>query len=147
MLGQARARALAGGYQDALARNKLVDVVRLIMWKSAREESFTKESRGVVQHVLPSQASAPTTPPPADHPTVTVDDNDGPTAQGAGGGAEGERTRADSTARGAGGDVGGADGSSSVAAADDPVAELPEPADDMAGEEATPFPTASDDPA
>ena len=43
-LGTARAKAMTQGYQRCLTNNKLADVVRLLMWTSHREESFTTQS-------------------------------------------------------------------------------------------------------
>jgi tetratricopeptide (TPR) repeat protein len=43
-LGRARAAAMTTGFQECLSKNKMLDVVRLLMWKSHREESFSDES-------------------------------------------------------------------------------------------------------
>ena len=43
-LGRSRAAAMTTGFQDCLGNNKMVDVVRLLMWKSSREDSFSAES-------------------------------------------------------------------------------------------------------
>jgi len=43
-LGTARAKAMTQGYQRCLTNNKITDVVRLLMWTSHREESFTTQS-------------------------------------------------------------------------------------------------------
>lgn len=43
-LGRSRAAAMRTGFQDCLSNNKMLDVVRILMWKSHREESFSSES-------------------------------------------------------------------------------------------------------